>query len=612
VEGGYRFMDVDDPSLISQFARSASQQAFATLVERHVSMVYSAARRQLGGDHAAAEDATQQVFILLAQKAASLPPGTHLSAWLFKTTRYVCANARRKEQRRALHERKAAQMKSESHEPCADAPAWREIAPLLDEAIDALPAGEKSLVLSRFFEKRSFKEMGEQLRISEEAARKRVERATEKLRAFFARAGVASVPAAAPLAAALFENAVTQAPAALATLVSTQAIGAAAAAAATSTGTATGTWGSIMATAAGKKAAAVIGAALLVGGTAAVVVPAINKPSATPAARQVTVPLPPMSVTTRTGVVLELLGVSSPAEGDPWWQADGSPLPGAPFVTPDWLRTEVSRREFPGQRPMARFEFAFRARYADPAKAPTEHVFLQPAFQPNNNELMWETPNQAAPKDPGLSRMLAGWELPAPQTVKVTVGVAAGPWTTMAQTTTPLAQTEHTPRPEKPDLKMIFRPAVVEDPKENPSYAATTRPGAATTRPGAATTRPGAAPTTLPTYTRVDILYAKNPWTYGIDRPDIRVIATTTDGKELVTEHRRSGPVNPIEKGREWGDIYAFPTSPEKIASIRWQIRQYEPVVFENVSLRGGIKTEPKVTLKGLGEPLMPPPKRRR
>ena len=46
-------MDVDDSTLIAQFARSASQQAFSTLVERHISLVYSAARRQLGGDPAA-------------------------------------------------------------------------------------------------------------------------------------------------------------------------------------------------------------------------------------------------------------------------------------------------------------------------------------------------------------------------------------------------------------------------------------------------------------------------------------------------------------------------------------------------------------------------------
>src|SRR6266480_4458487 len=75
-----------DSRLLDEFLRTRSQDAFAALVRRHVDLVYSAARRQLGGNCAAAEDATQAVFLLLAQKADQLG-GTLLCAWLFATTR---------------------------------------------------------------------------------------------------------------------------------------------------------------------------------------------------------------------------------------------------------------------------------------------------------------------------------------------------------------------------------------------------------------------------------------------------------------------------------------------------------------------------------------------
>lgn len=84
----------DDLQLLTEYARNRSEAAFAQLVERYLPLVYSAARRQVG-EAAAAQDAAQQVFILLAEKANKLS-GVHLSGWLHQATRNICANARRK------------------------------------------------------------------------------------------------------------------------------------------------------------------------------------------------------------------------------------------------------------------------------------------------------------------------------------------------------------------------------------------------------------------------------------------------------------------------------------------------------------------------------------
>jgi hypothetical protein len=57
-------LNMHDADLIREFVQDGSDTAFAELVQRHVDLVFSAARRQLGDAHLA-EEVTQSVFCLL-------------------------------------------------------------------------------------------------------------------------------------------------------------------------------------------------------------------------------------------------------------------------------------------------------------------------------------------------------------------------------------------------------------------------------------------------------------------------------------------------------------------------------------------------------------------
>jgi hypothetical protein len=87
---------------------------------------------------------------------------------------------------------------------------WSDVSALLDESLAQLGEPTRLAVVLRFFERKSMREVGSRLGISEEAARQRVCRGLEKLRQSLSRRSVV-VPVAA-LAALLSAHAVNAAP----------------------------------------------------------------------------------------------------------------------------------------------------------------------------------------------------------------------------------------------------------------------------------------------------------------------------------------------------------------------------------------------------------------
>ena len=171
--------------LVAAYARG-DEQAFADLVRRYFSLVYSAAARQVGDAHLA-EEIAQSVFILFARKAATLSPSVSLTGWFLRTTRFVARDALKQMNRRMKKERAAAELAA-LHEGWQ--PDWNSAAHLVDEALLGLSKSEQACVMARFFDGLTFKAIGDACQISEDAAQKRVVRALDKMRAFLLRRGV--------------------------------------------------------------------------------------------------------------------------------------------------------------------------------------------------------------------------------------------------------------------------------------------------------------------------------------------------------------------------------------------------------------------------------------
>lgn len=202
-------LELDDSVLLQEYVEHGSEEAFATLVARHVNKVYSVALRQTRNPHQA-EEITQAVFVILARKSRRLGKRVILSGWLCRTARLAAVTFIRSELRRTRREREA-HVQNLLNETGSD--VWPQIAPIVDAAMAALSEADHDAVVLRFFDGKSMKEIGAAMGASEDAAKMRVNRAVEKLRLFFTRRGI--VCSAAALAAAMSANAVQAAPAVL-------------------------------------------------------------------------------------------------------------------------------------------------------------------------------------------------------------------------------------------------------------------------------------------------------------------------------------------------------------------------------------------------------------
>ena len=203
--------NASDMDLLRQYAERHSDTAFAALVSRYVNLVYSAALRKTGNS-AAAEEITQAVFVILAQKAGRLSNQTNLAGWLYQTARLAALSLLKSEARRVRREQEA-YMQTKLGAATPDE-TWTQLAPLLEDAMGELDEKERGAVVLRFFGGKSFAEMAQASGIRENAAQKRVGRALEKMHRYFSSQGVSSTTAL--IAVSISTHAVRAAPAMLA------------------------------------------------------------------------------------------------------------------------------------------------------------------------------------------------------------------------------------------------------------------------------------------------------------------------------------------------------------------------------------------------------------
>ncbi len=167
-----RKSEAADPELLAEWTKHRCE-----IVSRYAGLVHATACRTCGDDSLATE-ATQLTFILLARKAKSLGQCPSLAGWLHRAAIWQTKNLIR-QTHRENHKRQQLAMETQSH-PHHD--TWREMQPVLDAALAALSDKDREALLLRFYRSLTVREIAETLGIATDAAQKRIDRATERLR----------------------------------------------------------------------------------------------------------------------------------------------------------------------------------------------------------------------------------------------------------------------------------------------------------------------------------------------------------------------------------------------------------------------------------------------
>ena len=161
---------------MARFQETLDDDVFAEIVGRFLTPALSVARQFLA-DAAAADDAVQETFLRVVRRRDQYRRSRPLANWFYAILRNVCKDMlrRRGRQMRAMQDLAA---NRDLRAATAAAPSTDST----DELLARLPQGDRTVLLLRIVEQLSFRDVAAALGISQEAAKKRAQRALRRLR----------------------------------------------------------------------------------------------------------------------------------------------------------------------------------------------------------------------------------------------------------------------------------------------------------------------------------------------------------------------------------------------------------------------------------------------
>src|SRR5262245_22570727 len=175
-----------DELLLDAFRRGRDEQAFATLVRRHGSLVMGVCRRALAHEQDA-EDAFQATFLVLARNASAIRQRDSIAGWLHGVSHRIAMNAKRTLAKQRRMEQRGARPEASR---TADDLTWGEVRGLLDEEVAKLPDVYRKVFVLCCLQEMPRPEAAKRLGLQEGTVSSRLARAKERLHEALTRRGV--------------------------------------------------------------------------------------------------------------------------------------------------------------------------------------------------------------------------------------------------------------------------------------------------------------------------------------------------------------------------------------------------------------------------------------
>lgn len=177
------YKDLSDEELVAKIVANNDTLLFGVLYDRYVKMVYNKCYGFARSDDEA-EDLTQDIFLMLFVKLASFKGKSKFSTWLYSFTYNFCVNYVNRDKQRKMSDQSVAMEDTEyklAHDDVPDESIYELKASKLAKALEMISPENKSILLLKYQDGASVKELSDLLDLGESAVKMRLKRAKTKL-----------------------------------------------------------------------------------------------------------------------------------------------------------------------------------------------------------------------------------------------------------------------------------------------------------------------------------------------------------------------------------------------------------------------------------------------
>ena len=176
------YVQLSDEELVKQIVADNDPMLFGKLYDRYAKLVYNKCYGFAKSEDEA-EDLTQDVFLQLFIKLRAFKGKSKFSTWLYSFTYNFCVNYVNRNKQRKIRD-KSVQVENSEHkltEEVPDESLYEMKADKLKKALEQISPEEKSILLLKYQDGASIKELVTLMELGESAVKMRLKRAKERL-----------------------------------------------------------------------------------------------------------------------------------------------------------------------------------------------------------------------------------------------------------------------------------------------------------------------------------------------------------------------------------------------------------------------------------------------
>lgn len=171
---------LDDNELVREIIESNNTHLFSVLYDRYAKVVYNKCL-SFASSKEEAQDLTHDIFIKLFVKLRTFKGQSKFSTWLYSFTYNFCVNYVTRDKFKKNETRYEGEIKDEIEEDLGEEALFELKADKLQKALKLISADDRMILLMKYQDDLSIKEIQNLLQLGESAVKMRLKRARQKV-----------------------------------------------------------------------------------------------------------------------------------------------------------------------------------------------------------------------------------------------------------------------------------------------------------------------------------------------------------------------------------------------------------------------------------------------